>query len=822
LEWDDVLSSLLDMVRKVEDKEARAALLVGLISRLPERKRGKVIKEARAAAWGIKDTELRAMTLTALIPHLPESERRPVVDEALVTARRVEENEYQRKIAEARSSLGIKMEYGGYTRAEALMKLAPYVTDTEREAVLAEALDAVQDIAWVPKRNDVFFELARHLPDSLLQKALVTAQAMEDKREQTARLMALAPHLSEPQRGQILNDLWRIAKAIEDCERKAALLFLLAPYLSDKEQNNVWSEAITAARAIGDKESRTLALSRLVPYLPKSLLREALAAARAIDDDTSVRATIFTAMLPYLSGAERDTAVQEAMSAVEAMDAMHWVFRVKILPALTPHLSDRLLQKVLDIVWAMDEGTIQVEALLAIAPHLSGSLAEETWEAAQAIEDWEWRDEVLASLLPCLPEPLLVQRLEEISLVWSGNSLDKLGQLASSFSESALAEVLTIAQKKGVGVQARAFDALAPYLKDHLLQEALAEILTLLRDERVDVQVEVLGVLAPHLKGSLLEEALKIAWQIKIEHTFSMPNPILKYPPLQESPEIPREIGVVHMSSDPMQEKSRGSVSSYSRVKAFAVFLPYLRSEEEREVVLNEALEAARQSPMYDRKYGIWRAELLAMLVPYFPKPKQQTVLAEALEAMPVIKTSSDRLAVLLPLVPFLTDDMDREAVLLEALSEARKCWTRTGLPTTLPPPFNHAPKKFGYKWVLVELAPHLPKELVGEALDIAQQIGDKQVQAETQAVLLARLKGFPDADTDVDEPAIVLEIEDEWERLCEALEAIKAKVFEDLCSRQDLLSGLATLVPVVHELGHEEAMVEIFHAIKDIERWWP
>jgi hypothetical protein len=40
--------------------------------------------------------------------------------------------------------------------------------------------------------------------------------------------------------------------------------------------------------------------------------------------------------------------------------------------------------------------------------------------------------------------------------------------------------------------------------------------------------------------------------------------------------------------------------------------------------------------------------------------------------------------------------------------------------------------------------------------------------------------------------------------------------------TRQDLLSDLQALTPVLATLGGEATAVEAFHAIRDVGRWWP
>jgi hypothetical protein len=40
--------------------------------------------------------------------------------------------------------------------------------------------------------------------------------------------------------------------------------------------------------------------------------------------------------------------------------------------------------------------------------------------------------------------------------------------------------------------------------------------------------------------------------------------------------------------------------------------------------------------------------------------------------------------------------------------------------------------------------------------------------------------------------------------------------------TRKDLLADLRALSPIIAALGGAEAVVETFHAIQDVGRWWP
>jgi hypothetical protein len=102
----------------------------------------------------------------------------------------------------------------------------------------------------------------------------------------------------------------------------------------------------------------------------------------------------------------------------------------------------------------------------------------------------------------------------------------------------------------------------------------------------------------------------------------------------------------------------------------------------------------------------------------------------------------------------------------------------------------------------LAALAPHLPPNLLPQALAAAGEIEWESARAQALAALAPRLAELP-------RPALY----PLWDKTLPVLARR---------TRPDLLADLQALVPVIHALGGEAAITETARAIQDVAHWWP
>lgn len=213
---------------------------------------------------------------------------------------------------------------------------------------------------------------------------------------------------------------------------------------------------------------------------------------------------------------------------------------------------------------------------------------------------------------------------------------------------------------------------------------------------------------------------------------------------------------------------------SKQRAETLNELAPYLSK-----LQLHEALVAAQM--IKDAEH---RAKSLTGVAPYLLEPLRTTTLHEALTATRTIEYKRPRAWALTGLAPHLPAGL-RETVLHEALAAVRAITD-----------------KEKRAQVLTGLAPHLPEGLLPEALTAAWAIEDEWHRAEALTGLAPHLSELP-VTTLI---ALWQELLGIWSHR----------------SRQDLLSFLGALSPVIAKLGGKEAIADLFHAIQDMGRWWP
>ncbi len=217
----------LAAARLITDDSARAHALSGLAPHLPDDLKAAALAAARA----ITDNSARARALSGLVPYLPDDLKANAVRDALAAARTRVLSDLVPHLPNGFLKVAARTQAGDCNRAEALVSLAPYLTDNLKAVALATARAITDDSA----RARALSGLASHLPDDLKAEALAVARAITDN---SARVRALSG---------------------------------LVPYLPDDLKAEVVCEALAAARSIRTNVSRAFALSGLAPNLPGDL-----------------------------------------------------------------------------------------------------------------------------------------------------------------------------------------------------------------------------------------------------------------------------------------------------------------------------------------------------------------------------------------------------------------------------------------------------------------------------------------------------------------------------------------------------------------------
>jgi hypothetical protein len=654
-----VLAEALNAARTSTRGWLRARNLSGLIPHLPDSQRSGVLAEAVRAAQAASDDGDRASALRELAPQLSEGQRLAVLTEALDAAKADFDTSHGwEALCELAPVLPAKLlnvaldtardAYESWFAAHALAALVPCLPESQRPAVLAEALEAIENTnnyAWIA---EAVGKLVPHMPENkrvrVLAQALRSIRAMNDSGDKARALGVLAPHLPESERTQVLAEALEAARSgAEDDEDEAWALSDLAPRLPA----HLLSRALMAAQDITDARCRADALGALAPHMPKaerhSVLAGALDAIKAISRGSD-RGTPLEELTPHLPA-------KMLASALEAARAIgDDEFQAGALAALIPHLPESERSGVLAEVLRANVPRVLAQHLGAIAPHLSPVDLATALRGATLMRNDRFRAMALGALVSYLPETqrtsVLADALQE---VWAhgllSDSAGALAELVDKLRENEHATVMAQALK-AVQASGETFGqewmiaVVAPYLLPDLLTIWL-KTARAIADPRH--RAMALAVLAPHLPHSqrhgVLAESLRATETTP--YGIGREGPLTSMAPCLPSGLVARALRI-----------ARAIGNDSDRAVALASLIPKV-PESQRAKVLTQAWEAAWAAN------NSGRAAALAALAPHLPAD----MLASALEALAATDESYGREDALAALAPHLPASLLRPAL---------------------------------------------------------------------------------------------------------------------------------------------------------------
>jgi len=751
--------------------------------------------QATTSARRIPNIFQRVKSFARLVPHLSGSEREALLVEALAAIQNVKDDR---------------------GRVKALAELVPHLSE-ELLTVAFHHAKSIQEMY----RSDALEVLVPHLPFALVREALASARNFRSAGFRGEALAAVAVRLPEPERSTVLSQALSEVRALRTSEAVNRYLSALVTKLPDE----LLAEALAVARGIRKKRYRCLALAAVAARLPEAqrlpVLAEGLAVARAIpseadpganrvvmgsrrsptraSDGRNARCRALAALAPQLPDKERHEVFVEVLRAVGEIEEGD---RSDVLVGLAPHLPPDLLTEALATARTIRSDETRSEALAKLAPHLSVPLLTEALSAARQINSDEDRVAALAALAVFLPEGERLAVLTEAVNVVRGMWLDtdrylSLSILTPVLPATLLTESLTIAQTIGdEHACSEALAAIAAVALTSLLPERPAMLAVALaaagaiKEEWVLYQT--LLTMAPHIPPALLTDALALARTID---TVGFRSRTLAALAASLPPEegLPLLAEVVTMTLSINSEGSRHEI--------LAALLPYL-PDQKRDEVLDELLPAARLIGTAADKRRYWgkdkmlvaRCEALTALVPYLPDQKRLEVLDEILSAGRNIRDEHDRVKILSKSAMQLPPQL-----LLDALGEG---WTIRG-----------------ERDRTADLVTKLPDELLAEALAVARGIRKKRYRCLALAAVAARLPEAQRLPVLAEGLAVARAIPSEADpganRVVMGSRRSPTRASD---GRNARCRALAALAPQLPDKERHEVFVEVLRAVGEIE----
>jgi hypothetical protein len=655
-------------------------------------------------------------------------------------------------------------------RAEALLGLAPYLSETNLRDVLTatyglsdheqkqlrvllelaprlstsllrQMLEVLRSrlqgnshlsLSDARRGNDLETELANtlvtlapDLPEALLREAIAVAQEMDDSSNRQTVLAALLPRLAElgcaDETLMVIQDSW-------DEQWRARTLGEIVSYLPEHQRIFAVIHELTLAYEIDSKYRRVMTLASLIPHLPEPGYEAVL---------TEEQIGFLKRLTRILPETERSVVLAEALTTARTIDDERW--QAKALTALVPLLQEverkALCTEVLLAVKRLDGNHEKMQTLVALCPHLPRTLWNEALEVVSIIRGEYGRERALEALAPHIPEPLLSNALELAQTIEERFSRQEaITTLAPYLSEELLRKaLLATLEIPDRYEQTNTLVKLAPHLSEPLLREALVAVLAM--EDQFDVTQGLEG-LAPYLPEHLLQEGLSKAKPTKPFRGVRT-EVIATLAPHLARVGYPGE--AVRALSEPVELDAR------DKSQALVVMAPYLpesllqealgivgqideRHEQEKALnglapylsksLLRDGLAMARvigdseNQAMALKELSVWLAKLECV--------EQAVLVAQGIQGMSV------RAQALTALVP-LVSETERPYVLNEALKAAREIEEKE----------RRAP-------ALAALAPQFAGEarppIIVETLATIRQMRDLRRQAEILAELASQL----------------------------------------------------------------------------------
>jgi len=492
----------------------------------------------------------------------------------------------------------------------------------------------------------------------------------------------------------------------------------------------------------------------------------------------------------------KDESIKEEVME-KALDAASKIkdenLREKALSFIVPNLDgpkEEAMEKALGEASKIKDEYWRAKAFSSIIPNLAGQKKEEVIEkaldAASKIKDENLREKALSFIVPNLDkseEEIMEKALSTISNIndeyWRSKAFSSIiPNFAGQKKEEVIEKALYTASKiKDKGWRAQALSFIVTNLdepkKEEIMEKAL-DAASKIKDEYQ--RTEVLSYIVPNLDGpkkeELMEKALDTVSKVSNEgwraQALSFIVPSLNGPKKEE-----------------IMEKALDTAFKINdegwRAQALSSIIPNMDTSKEE--LMEKALNTI--SKINDE---FWRTQALSFIVPSLDGPKKEELMKKALDAAFEINDEGWRAQALSFIVPSL-DGPKKEEFMEKALDAASKIK-------------NEKRRAEALSYIIPNLDGPKKEELMKKALDAASKIKNEKRRAEALGIILSYLKDLT-----------IKSLYYWWRGTIQILAGR---------TRSDLLLDIAILMPVIYNLGEDEALLEITLAIEDVSRWWP
>jgi hypothetical protein len=676
-------------------------------------------------------------------------------------------------------------------RTRALIGLSKFLDETQRAAVIAQALELSRAVGSPYLRSQTLANLAAYLPDpdqaAILNQVADLNSSINDPYVQVQTLVSMAARTAGPRRTVMIKRALRTAGTIRNDLSKARALAMVTLLLPESKRDGMLAKSPLARL---DLEPGLGAPAARSPSFGSDLA-PVLALARQIADHDDDATDLLTLALQIAD--PRQTLLTEAVDLSRGISQPDW--RARALLALTDEVDESergvVLAQALEVACGIGEPYRLARALTWLAPQLaeprrSAALAQALSALSGSLEPF-LQVKGLANLMPHLAGPT---RADVAAQAWG---------IASGIPDPYRL--------------ARSLIWLVPFLPEAERSAALDEALSALRGPiEPFLRVKGLANLIPHLAGAIRAEALAEAWEIacgipdpyRLAQSLTWLAPLLAEPRRGEAME--KALASAHAINGPywqskamtrlarqLPEPRRSHTYLSSLRAAQRITDPYRQvqalsnlSGRVPQRLLGEALHVARtmNSPY-------WQLESISALIPHLPLAARVPVIDAALSTAAAIDGPYWQTRAYIGLIPHLPPRQARDilAHCLDTIPKITDAYRRAHalagtavhlMPDLLPRIFDIVrtiADPLGMSHALISLMSVLPPDFTTTAVTIARQLTDPAQRARVLTELATHLA--PE-----DQVTVCIEA------LATTLAVTNAVV------REDLLATLAPLLP--------------------------
>ena len=685
-------------------------------------------------------------------------------------------------------------------KSQALLSISLILNGQKKNEILGNALTSAYNTRTHYEKACALSNIAPNLSGQKKEKAIRTAlnsaYKVKTDYKSSLALSVVALNLEEREKEKVINKALSIAYNIKTFDKRALALSAIAPNLSEQNKEKVLGNSLEAAFKIKNNYKKSLVLSNIIPNLAgqkkENVIKKAFRAAMKCRENYQKSKAISLLVL-YLHGEQKEKAIKKALGAsirIEDADA-----RVKALSTIVPYLTNYKKEKVIKstryFASKIKDDYKRAEILLEIIPNFSENnkkrMLQQILETLQKIKDENKRAEIIINVASNISnnnkDIMLPQILETLPTIKNdAKKAEILLNVATNYEginkEKILVESLKLTQKnENKELRLQSILAAFPYLegqnKDKLLLEAL-NITSKFKLRIVKPQefLTVLSNLNDLEKDKILLQMLDKAqtnedYLVKTRRLLE----IIPYLDKQKMEAIEKAVESAYNIQD-----------NYQKSQAFTALAYYLDGRN-KEFALIDALNAAYQIKDVEGK-----VKALSAIIPHLDEQKKENVLKKILNLACGIKDDYKRSRAFSVVLPYSKGKIE-EQILIKAFDSAsliKDTHTRIEAFFAIATSLNEQKKE----------------EMLKIVLPSALYFKDETYRHKAVNIVLVCLKDIP------------MKKRYFWWR--QIIQKLRER------TRNNLLMGIAAFIPIIDDLGNEEALYETFKAINDVSRWWP